>query len=48
MRVSSIENPGELADIIVAQLNLKLEDKQNVLTDLLIRLARRGTNEANG
>lgn len=31
MRVSSIENPGELADIIVAQLNLKLEDKQNVL-----------------
>jgi len=25
-----------------------LEDKQNVLTDLLIRLARRGTNEANG
>jgi len=31
MRVSSIENPGELADIIVAQLNLKLEDKQAVL-----------------
>lgn len=31
MRVSSIESPGELADIIVAQLNLKLEDKQNVL-----------------
>lgn len=31
MRVSTIENPGELADIIVAQLNLKLEDKQNVL-----------------
>ena len=31
MRVSSIESAGELADIIVAQLNLKLEDKQNVL-----------------
>ncbi len=31
MRVSTIENPGELADIIVAQLNLKLEDKQHVL-----------------
>jgi ATP-dependent Lon protease len=31
MRVSTIESAGELADIIVAQLNLKLEDKQNVL-----------------
>ncbi len=31
MRVSTIESPGELADIIVAQLNLKLEDKQHVL-----------------
>lgn len=31
MRVSTIESPGELADIIVAQLNLKLEDKQAVL-----------------
>lgn len=31
MRVSTIEQSGELADIIVAQLNLKLEDKQNVL-----------------
>lgn len=31
MRVSSIENASELADIIVAQLNLKLEDKQKVL-----------------
>lgn len=31
MRVSTIENAGELADIIVAQLNLKLEDKQTVL-----------------
>ncbi len=31
MRVASIENPGELSDIIVAQLNLKLEDKQKVL-----------------
>ena len=31
MRVSTIENSGELADIIVAQLNLKLEDKQKVL-----------------
>lgn len=31
MRVSSIESASELADIIVAQLNLKLEDKQGVL-----------------
>lgn len=31
MRVSTIEAAGELADIIVAQLNLKLEDKQKVL-----------------
>jgi len=31
MRVSTIENSGELADIIVAQLNLKLEEKQKVL-----------------
>lgn len=31
MRVSTIENPAELGDIIVAQLNLKLEDKQKVL-----------------
>ena len=31
MRVSTIEDYGELADIIVAQLNLKLEDKQRIL-----------------
>ena len=31
MRVSSIEDAGELADIIVAQLNLKIEDKQKLL-----------------
>ena len=31
MRVSTIEVAGELADIIVAQLNLKLEDKQKIL-----------------
>lgn len=31
MRVSTIEDAGELADIIVAQLNLKLEDKQKIL-----------------
>jgi ATP-dependent Lon protease len=31
MRVSTIEDPAELADIIVAQLNLKLEDKQKIL-----------------
>ena len=31
MRVSTIDAPGELADIIVAQLNLKLEDKQRIL-----------------
>ncbi len=31
MRVSTIDSPGELADIIVAQLNLKLEDKQRIL-----------------
>src|SRR5689334_22276611 len=30
MRVSTIEEIGELADIIVAQLNLKLEDKQRL------------------
>lgn len=34
MRVSSIETAGELADIIVAQLNLKLEDKQKVLEQI--------------
>lgn len=31
MRVSTIEDVGELGDIIVAQLNLKLEDKQKIL-----------------
>ncbi|MCB0341170.1 MAG: endopeptidase La [Pseudobdellovibrionaceae bacterium] len=31
MRVSTIDEPGELADIIAAQLNLKLEDKQRIL-----------------
>lgn len=31
MRVSTIEHEGELADIIVAQLNLKIEEKQKVL-----------------
>ncbi|MCS6837972.1 MAG: LON peptidase substrate-binding domain-containing protein, partial [Bdellovibrionaceae bacterium] len=31
MRISSIENPSELSDIIAAQLNLKLEDKQKIL-----------------
>ena len=31
MRVSTIEESSELADIIVAQLNLKLEDKQKIL-----------------
>lgn len=31
MRVSGIEDAGELSDIIVAQLNLKLEDKQRIL-----------------
>lgn len=31
MRVSSIESASELSDIIAAQLNLKLEDKQKVL-----------------
>ncbi len=29
--IQTIEDPGELADIIVAQLNLKLEDKQKIL-----------------
>ena len=40
MRVSTIEDISELADIIVAQLNLKLEDKQRILeiTDPGIRL----------
>ena len=31
MRVSTIEESGELADIIAAQLNLKVEDKQRLL-----------------
>lgn len=31
MRVTSIESSSELADTIVAQLNLKLEDKQKIL-----------------
>ncbi len=31
MRVSTIDDIGELGDIIVAQLNLKLEDKQRIL-----------------
>ena len=31
MRVSTIDGVSELADIIVAQLNLKLEDKQKIL-----------------
>lgn len=31
MRVSTIENYSELSDIIVAQLNLKIEDKQRIL-----------------
>ncbi|MBK7844032.1 MAG: endopeptidase La [Bdellovibrionales bacterium] len=31
MRVSTIESYGELSDIIVAQLNLKIEDKQRLL-----------------
>lgn len=31
MRVSTIEDESELADIIAAQLNLKLEDKQKIL-----------------
>ena len=31
MRVSSIDSSGELADIIVAQLNLKIENKQSLL-----------------
>jgi ATP-dependent Lon protease len=35
MRVSSIESGGELADIIVAQLNLKLEDKQKLLEQVI-------------
>lgn len=31
MRITGIEDPGELADVIAAQLNLKLEDKQKIL-----------------
>lgn len=31
MRISTIDNGGELADIIAAQLNLKIEDKQKIL-----------------
>ena len=32
MRVSNIEDPGELADVIFAQLNLRLEDKQKAIS----------------
>jgi ATP-dependent Lon protease len=40
MRVSTVEEAAELSDIIVAQLNLKLEDKQRILevTDPAVRL----------
>ncbi len=31
MRLSTIDHAGELADIIAAQLNLKIEDKQKIL-----------------
>lgn len=31
MKISSINQPSELADIVVAQLNLKIEDKQTIL-----------------
>ncbi len=31
MRISTIDDPGELADITAAQLNLKIEDKQKIL-----------------
>ena len=31
MRISTIDNAGELADITAAQLNLKIEDKQKIL-----------------
>ncbi len=42
MRVSTIEDAGELADIIVAQLNLKIEDKQKILeiNDPALRLEK--------
>ena len=50
MRVSSIDSPGELADIIAAQLNLKVEDKQRLLesfkpTDRLDELLSLMTSE---
>ena len=32
MRVSGIEDPSELADVIFAQLNLRLEDKQKAMS----------------
>lgn len=31
MQVNAIEDPSRLADAIVVQLNLKLEDKQEIL-----------------
>ena len=34
MQVNAIEDPSRLADAIVAQLNLKLEDKQDILETL--------------
>ena len=32
LRVSGIEDPSELADVIFAQLNLRLEDKQKAMS----------------
>jgi len=42
MSVNSIDEPSRLADVVVAHLNLKLEDKQSILelTDLAKRLEK--------
>ena len=39
MKISSIERPGELADVVASQLNLKFEDKQRILE--LVKPTRR-------
>ncbi len=35
--LSSIENPGRLADMIAAHLSLKIQDKQQILEDFLVK-----------
>ena len=41
--VSSIENPGKLADIIAPQLNLKIEERQQLLETIDVKERLEGT-----